>query len=598
MSSAFLPRRPDEGPASPRYDSAAGGPAISPREPPGPGPRAGGLKSPAGPAAPTAAPADPADRSELLATANPCGRALFALVRRLVDELEEAAPWSLLFAEQLDLQDQRGRARRLLAVVEQTPGRIALALDALSDSTGAAIEQAAREEAEFYFAALHQMTASDRRLLGAALDRAPVPAPLSGSAGAYLAELATDLKAKYSSAMMGAAAALVSDGRWLGVEVEAALFPEKAEEQTRNRNLLAALAAADGALARLRVDFPWRTLFGSWSAQREVERDALRALAAIPPALQTLLADANRRALFSGDYLLLQRRELLLSSRLRELEKLHLASLDRAATSPGPGSGTLHARLCQLTLELAAVLDVEMLRGLIGKESVLRLHRQRASAAALHSQPREIDPLAELLGEEDLTMFIRLLYGEVVKRSSIVRESGKFALAPALAQNPPPRPARSEGAEGAEGAEGLGLTASARRRAAGFTRLDEQEARRLEAALAKVLSHLTSVDHEPWRAFQMVHKLHARLRALPPTLLAEIHPFLALVRSDLLPLVEEASAAGLLPARTAETLRSSDRRLSRMDPASLERHHEVATDLGRVVRLLSSLTVAVTGGGG
>lgn len=544
------------------------------------------------PAAPTAAPAAPADRSELLATADPCGRALFALVRRLVDELEEAAPWSLLFADPLDLQDLRARALRLLAIVEQTPGRIASALDAVSDPTGAALARDAREEAQFYFAALHQMTASDRRLLGAALDRAPIPDPLSVSAGAYLAELAADLKGKYSSAMMGAAAALVSDGRWLGVEVEAALFPEKVEEQTRNRNLLAALAAADEALARLRIDFPWRTLFESWSAQREVERDALRALAGISPALQALLADANRRALFSGDYLLLRRRELLLSSRLHELEKLHLASLDRAATAPVPGSGTLHARLCQLTLELAAVLDVEMLRGLIGKESVLRLHRQRASAAALHSQAREIDPLAELLGEEDLTMFIRLLYGEVVKRSSIARESGKSALAPALAQSPPARPAR------AERAEGPGPAAIARRRAAGFARLDEQESKRLEAALAKVLSHLTSADHEPWRAFQMVHKLHARLRALPPTLLAEIHPFLALVRSDLLPLVEEASAAGLLPARTAETLRSSDRRLSRMDPASLERHHEVATDLGRVIRLLSSLTVAVTGGGG
>lgn len=166
----------------------------------------------------------PIDRRELLAAADPCARALVALVRRLVDELEEAAPWRLLLAEPPELADLEQRVMRLLEIIEQTPGRIASALGSLP---GAPIADSVREEAKFYFAALHQMTAADRRLLRAALDRTPPPATLSEAAGAYLAEVAADLKGKYASAMMGAAAALVSDGRSLGVDVEASLFPKR-----------------------------------------------------------------------------------------------------------------------------------------------------------------------------------------------------------------------------------------------------------------------------------------------------------------------------------------------------------------------------------
>ena len=123
------------------------------------------------------------------------------------------------------------------------------------------------------------------------------------------------------------------------------------------------------------------------------------------------------------------------------------------------------------------------------------------------------------------------------------------------------------------------------------------ESRRLADALGQVLSRLTDADNGSWRAFQMVHKLHARLRFLPPTLLAEIRPFLAALQGELLPVVEEASANGLLPATTPATLRSAASRLSEARLESLERHQEFANDLGRVVRLLSSLTVAASGGG-
>ena len=524
----------------------------------------------------------PIDRRELLAAADPCARALVALVRRLVDELEEAAPWRLLLAEPPELADLEQRVMRLLEIIEQTPGRIAAALGSLP---GAPIADSVREEAEFYFAALHQMTAADRRLLRAALDRTPPPATLSEAAGAYLAEVAADLKGKYASAMMGAAAALVSDGRSLGVDVEASLFPEKAEEQTRNRTFLSALAEADSARARLRLDFPWRSIFQRWSAGRPVERGALQELAELRPAILALLTSANRRALYSGDFHLLQRRERLLECRWRELEQLHLASRELAAESPSTAAAALYARLCQLTLELAAVLDAEVLRGLIGDKALLRLHQMGAHAKAARSQPEPPDVLAQLLAEEDLSMFIRLLFGEVTKRSSIARESGVMPLAPA-------------GAPAGASAAAPGAAPGALRAAPRPARRDESETRQLEAALAEVLSRLTSADHHPWRAFQMVHKLHSRLRVLPPTLLAEIQPFLAVLRSDLLPLVEAASTARVLPAATSQTLRAAHRRLSELDFSLPEHQREMGTDLGRVVRLLSSLAVAVNAGSG
>lgn len=529
------------------------------------------MTSPAGPALPV-------DRRELLDAADPCARALLALVRLLVDELEAAAPWSLLLREPPDPSDLRERVRRLLGIIERTPGRIAAVLDDASGPHGEAIPASAREEAEFYFAALHQMAAADRRLVAAALDESSAPAVLSGTAAAYLAEVAADLKGKYASAMMGAAAGLVSDGKWPGFEVEASLFPEKAEEQERNRALLAALAAADADLARLRAEFPWRRLLESWRNQRPVERRALAPLATIRTTLGTLVGVELRRALFAGDYHLLQRREFLLDTRLRDLEGLHFASLDLAAPPPG-GPTADYARLAQLLLELAAVLDVDVLRELVGADTVLRLHRQGSSAAALRQPGPASDPLAALLAEEDLAMYVRLLYGEVSKRFSIARDS------PSAHRRSSPTP-RSVGPAGSR----VGSHGS-------VTRRDEREALRLAAALKEVLARLTGADHDRWRAFQMVHKLQARLQVLPPTLLAEIRPFLDVLQSELLPLVEEAAAGGLLPQATSQTLRSSSQRLLELDLSSLEQRREVSNDLGRIVRLLGSLAVALNGGG-
>ena len=66
--------------------------------------------------------------------------------------------------------------------------------------------------------------------------------------GTHLCEIAADLKGKYASAMMGAAASLVGQGLYNGVELEPVLFLEKAEEFHSARELVERLI--DDALQR------------------------------------------------------------------------------------------------------------------------------------------------------------------------------------------------------------------------------------------------------------------------------------------------------------------------------------------------------------
>jgi len=519
----------------------------------------------------------PADRRALLAAADRRGEAIYGVVRRLVDELEEAAPWSLLYAPPRVPGELRGRVERLLELVLAAPERIGRELDQLAGNTGGTGAQSAREEAEFYFSALHQMTAPDRRRLVNGLGRTPPDARLSPSEADYLAELAADLKGKYSSAMMGAAASLLSDGRWLGAEVESALFPEKAEERLRNRNLLAALTAAERALANARREFPWRAIFESWRAQRPVDRYALSELVALRAQLLPLLSFAHRRALYSGDFHLLQRRETLFGTRLRALEDLHLASLEVTEETRAGQSEKRFAQQRGLLLEIAALLDVDTLRSLVGDEAFLRLRRESHTSG---TELSAADGLQRLLGEEDLTVFLQLLLGAVAKRASIAAEASESGPAPATAAAAGLAP---------EGAPAPGAAARPTR----ATPPARADASRCATRLAAELSRLMHPLHEPWRAFRMVRKLQARLRILPPALTAEIRPFLAELRAELLPLLEEAASLGLLPAASAETLRACARRLTEQDAAAPGANAGMGDDLERVERLLESLDKAM-----
>ncbi len=516
------------------------------------------------------APTPPAtgDREALIAGANPRGRAIYGLVRRLVDELDEAAPWSLLYAPPADRDELRTHLGRLLGRVEDAPSRIAKELVGSPTANAEPRERAALEEAAFYFTALHHMTASNRRLLRSALDRMPEEAVLSRATADYLGEVAADLKGRYSSAMMGAATALISDGRWVGADMEAVLFPEKAEEQLRNRGLLAALEAAKRAAEAVGTDFPWLEVLTSWRAWRPVDRYALSDLIDFRHGLFPLLSLSNRRALYAGDYHHLQRREVLLGSRLRAIEELHLMSLDVAIETSEEEKSDLYSRLCQLLLEVAAIVDVTVLRSLVGAERVRELRETEVEEGV------EVDPLVFLVGEEDLTFFLTLLLGAVGKRTSLVADAARDTA-------PGPGEARREAARVVEEAP--------RPARLGPVRADTRAMQQAGEKLASALSRLTSRTNDSWRAFQMVHNLHIRLRFLPAALTAEARPFLAELRTELVPLLDEAHAVGALSDDVAETLRGCIGRLTAAGGPGSGGGAEPANDLVRVMRLLESL---------
>lgn len=507
----------------------------------------------------------PAHPQELLAASDRRGRALFALVRRLVDEFEEAAPWELLYAPPVDLGELQRRISRLLDLVEAAPEAVSAELDRLASGGGGTVAEESREEAAFYFAALHQMTAADRRRLAAALTKSEETREFSRAEADFLAELAADLKGKYASAIMGAAAALVSNGRWLGPAVEATLFPEKAEERRRNRELLDALIATDRSLESVRRGFPWRQILDAWRAGQTVDRYALNDLVGLRAQLLTLLTVEHRRALYSGDFHLLQRRERELGRRLRELEELHLEAFERAE---GTGEAEFARKVARL-LEIAALLDVALLTDLVGKR-VVSAARAGGSVSTAATAPEHAG-LAALLAEEDLALFLQLLLGAVRKRTSIAFEDSPADAIPAAPrQEAPPtvEPAESVPAVLPRG---------------------NRNAAEVEARLVAVLDRLLHPSHEPWRAFQMVQKLQTRLRVLPPALAAEIRPLLSELREELQPLLDEAVAAGVLPAMAARTLRTSDERLAGFETALPQERVALGDDLGRVARLVRSL---------
>lgn len=502
----------------------------------------------------------PADARTLLAQASPRGRAMWGLVRRLLDELEPLVPWSLLYAPPSDTRDLVRRLGALQARLEQVPEEVASELAELAHLSRRDEEREALAEAEFYFTTLHEMTADDRQRLGGALARAGLKRSLSRADIDALCELAADLKGKYASAVMGAAAALVSEGRWSGVE--AALFPEKAEEAERNRRLLGALENASRALRVVVSSFPWQAVLESWRAGRPLDRYALSDLVSLRAHLLRLLTVANRRALYSGDYQQLRGREGRLGARLRELEEVHLRTLELPPGGESAGD-ELFERASELLLEAAAVLDADVVRAQLGAE---RIEALRAAGAAGGGT----EGLAELLAAEDLETYVDLLIGAVRKRASIA-----FGAAP-----PQPGPAAPVDADETPPAV--------------VPAVDRAAARVHGARLLGALARLTGADNPRWRAFQMVSKLQARLGALPPALWHEVLPLLGELAADLLPILDEAVAAGAVPAAAVDTLRGCAERLADRDPARPESAAESAGDLARIVRLLESLEAAAT----
>ena len=558
-----------------------------------------------GPAGPV-----PADREDLLARVGAERRHVFALVSRLVEELDTAAEWEALYFPPDATDEFLAMLERLIRVVDGIPARVRATIEdlqqlALDDETRGTLE-----EAEFYFSGIHGMCAHDLERLRTMLAghaETVAEGPIAAARN-YLCEVAADLKGKYAGALMGATASVVAEGLWSGVAVEPVLFPAKAEEGPRNEALLAALRRALSAIRELPEQIPFEHLIERWRAGARVDPYALADLATFRGILGQLLKRGTRRALYSGDYHQIQWRERAISDRIADLEAAHLRTWAEIPQS-AEASAETYRQLVRVTLEIAALLDLDLLERLAGRPAVGAL---RATVSGGGGERPPVDPgldtLVPLLATEDLETFLELLLGAVLKRATfapvaaVERETRAAAEAAEILPEAPvphpllpePLPRAAEPQRSAEPAASApppplqrlvpqGAAAAVER--GGSPREVLQQ---LDATLGALLAH----ENPDRSAVRMLQRLLERHSRIPPSMVHAAHPFLYSVLNELVPGLEAAAALGLVPAtardRLVETCTAlTDRWLTPQQMVS-----EVPAHFVRLQRLLEALAAA------
>jgi hypothetical protein len=179
---------------------------------------------------------------------------------------------------------------------------------------------------------------------------------------------------------------------------------------------------------------PFPELLDRWGACTRVDPYALADLATFRGVLGQLLKRSLRRALYSGDYHQIQRREAALATRVAELEALHHRTWSEP---PEAHEVQTYGQMQRLTLELAAILDSELLEHLVGSSALKDLRQavatDRAAAGdqtfigyrpnewvrAARRPLGELECLVPLLAGDDLKTFLSLLLASVLKRASL-----------------------------------------------------------------------------------------------------------------------------------------------------------------------------------
>ena len=598
---------------------------------------------PGGASSPLAVVTLPSDRDSLLEQILPERQKLYRLIRRVLDELDEAAPWEQLYYPPDDGETFLGMTAALVGVVEQIPMRTRELVEILSLAAPDDETRRTLEEAEFYFAGIHSMCAHDLNRLRTLLQphSAPAAPPLSPAQRNFLCEVAADVKGKYASALMGATASIVGEGSWTGVEVEPVLFPEKADEFERNAALVRALRRTLDAIGELQAAVPFAELLERWRAGARVDPYALADLATFRGTLGRLLKRDLRRGFYSGDYHQIQRREAALATRAAALEATHHRTW--AEPADAPGAADTYAELARLTLELAALLDVGLLEQLVGSNAVKDLRMAAAAAAAAHEEgrerrthlPAELEPLVPLLAGEDLKSFLALLLGSVLKRASLAgHERGEDASLTAPAQMPRAKPSRETRATPAAIARDGKRQPSRQQRSedrgadrreptsdalpsigevlpplddvapsqvaaprsvaavAGPAPTTQERRRETLAQLHAVLTSLQSGDNPHWSSFRMLQRLLDRHARIPPSIVQGAHPFVYDVLNSLVPQLEVAASFDAVPQEARRRLVECCMALTTDGLSPDQMVEEVPAHLSRLHRLLEALAAA------
>ncbi len=540
--------------------------------------------------------ARPVTREEVLPRLSPVKQAVYACVRSCVDELEQVAPWELLYYPPENREALLAMIGGLVVAIREGPERIDRLLAALPAESASGGPTG--DEIGFLFHGIHRMVAHDLKRLGSGLemlrDRGPaVPTLLAD--GQRLCELAADLKGKYASSLMGAAASVLGEGEGVGVELEPILFPEKAEEFRCTRELVVALRDAVTAIRQLPGQLPFSEIVERWRQGRRIDQYALADLPSLRGKIGQLLKERSRRALYSGDYHQICRREVLLSARVNELERLH--QLTWAVYGPGgpPDLAPVFARLVELALEVAAVLDVNILKGILGEKKVNGL-RGRAAAVAGKTPPptgagagEGQEPLVSLLAEDDLRIFFEMLLTAVQRRASLtVREAveppppvppARQAPKPAPVAAPPSPPLRPASPG----------PAPAARPAAPVRREPAVDPRVVLARIHALLLDLQAPTNAHWSSFRMTQRLLKKHSRIPVAMFHAVNPFLQDILYRLVPDLKKIVPCQGITEEAVARLEAVCRELCEGDPDPTQFVDEVPRKLERILRFLEAL---------
>lgn len=544
----------------------------------------------------------PPDREEILTQTGPARLGVYLLVRACVNDFERVAPWKLLYYPPEDPAELLGMVSALLDTIRGVPKRVDAVLHTLPSDETAAGDEPTRDDVSFLFRGIHHMVANDLKRLETALTplRSGLGALPGPAEGTRLCEIAADLKGKYASAMMGAAASLVGQGLYNGVELEPVLFPEKAEEFLSARELVERLRDATEAIQKLPSHLSLTDLLERWRRHERVDLYALADLPSLRAKLGKLLQEKNRRALYSGDYHQISRREMLLSERITELERLHLQTW--TAPRDAGDLGDVYARMGQLVLEIAAVLDAHLLKELIGEKQVNGLRGRAVMAKGKPAMPpaNGVDGLVPLLAEDDLRIYFELLLGAVCRRASLSVPSAPATPVPVQPAPVVPLRARKPAAEVTSPARPAAPPAprpapakpAAPRPAPGAPANQKAALARIDG----ILIELMAPANPNLSAFKMTQRLLAKHARIPNAMFQSTFPYLEEVRDKLVPALRPIVPYQGVTEDVVNRLEAYCNDLLRADPSVAEIREEISKKMERLPRFLEAVRSVVPHG--
>ena len=581
----------------------------------------------------------PRGREELLESIDEQRAGIYWMVRTILDDLEAVAPWEGLYYPPTGVEEFLSMETALLGMIEDIPQRVAALTRNLLETPANDRIREAGENLEFYFQGIQMSVASELEKLKKQLEAYQVGTAsslLSTDERTFLCEISADLKGKYTSSIMGAAASLVADGRWNSIEIEPLLFPEKAEEFERNERLIETLSVVTESIGNFLDLVPMLDMVASWKQQQRVDQYALAPIYTLLGNLGQLMQVRSRRALYSGDYHQIRRRESLLSIRFNQLTTLHNMTWGTVADGEDRSADLIYPAMIQKTIELAAVLDVDILKKIISDKAVKDLlavvtieKTGEAGQTPGDDRRRSVDDglqsLVPLLYDEDLKTFLELLLGSVLKRASLAiqRESlepapvepappaGGFEADPAATgfdagEAPPPvvadagapaellEPLPAEFDFVPEPPEPESIPAGSKAPTAPPV---DQGAARLEALqrLSDVLQPLLSRNGAHRKSFELVKRLLKQQRVIPAGLLDSMRPYLQDLMTTLIPsmrddahLVDLFTNYGVSLSEQCQVL--SDPNMSPDSPGA-----DVPGTMDKVLDLLNRLGMAIRG---